>query len=144
MHRLGASAAIDEARGLDVGFELLGQRAGLEHRNLRRQFEFFLGLELNSSCNLAGVASPADLDRELEEVVAALVHRFGAEIADLGVAEDEVLEVLLAEVDAADLEEAGGAVRMLDARENRERPCPVLGFAISNEVARAPAQERRD
>ena len=51
--------------------------------------------------------------------------------------EHEVLEVLVAEVDAADLEEAGGAVRVLDAREDREQPLAVVGFAVGDEVARS-------
>src|SRR6185436_19384096 len=89
------------------------------------------------------------LDRQLEEIVAAFVQRLGTEVADLDGAEDEVLEVLVAEVDAADLEEAGGAMRVLDAREHRERAClfsfPFLvRLAVGHQIARAPAQERRD
>src|SRR6186997_1908472 len=138
------AAPVQEPCRFHVGLEFPGQRAGLQDRDLRRELELLLYLRHHRGADGGGIAAAAHFDRELEEVVAALVHRLGAEVADPDGAEDEVLEVLVAEVDAADLEEAGGAVGVLDAREHGERSRPVFGFAISHEIARAPAQERRD
>ena len=72
------------------------------------------------AAHAVAVGAAAHLDRQAQEVVAAFVQRLGTEVADLEVAEDEVLEVLVAEVDAAHLEEAARAVRVLDAREDRD------------------------
>src|SRR5438876_1050451 len=60
------------------------------------------------------------------------------------VAEHEVLEILVAEVHAAHLEEAGSAMRVADARKHREWAHTIVGFDIGDQIARAPAQERRD
>src|SRR6185503_6928230 len=81
------ASPVDEARGFDVGFELLRQRPGLQHDDLRRQLEALLHLRRDRLRQRGGVGSPAQLDREPQDVVAALVQRLGAEVADLEVAE---------------------------------------------------------
>ncbi|NJM91664.1 MAG: hypothetical protein HC861_02505, partial [Rhodospirillaceae bacterium] len=66
------------------------------------------------------------------------------EILHGGLLEHEVLEVAVVDVDAADLEEALGAQRVLEDREHRER---IAAFPLRrhpHDVAGEPAQERRD
>src|SRR5687768_18350193 len=85
------AAAVDEPRGLDVGLELASQRAGLQRHHLRRQLEFLLDLNGYLPRHLGRIAAARDLDAQPQDVVAALVQRLGAEVADLELAEHEVL-----------------------------------------------------
>src|SRR5271166_3609814 len=84
------------------------------------------------------------LDRHEQDLKIALGDQLGLEIADVGIAENEILEIGMIDVDTADLEEAAGAVRMLDQRKDRERTRRIVATLPGDEIARTPAQKRRD
>src|SRR5207245_960778 len=71
-----ALAAVDEARGLDVGLEFLRQGSGLQRHDLRRQLELLLHRRRNGAADRSRVCAAPHLDREAQHVVAAFVERF--------------------------------------------------------------------
>src|SRR6266851_6532367 len=133
---------VDNARCLDARLEFLGQGTELQKHDLRRDLEgvFDGAFDLLAGAGLVDAAP--ELEREAQHVLVALRQRLAFEIIGRGGAKDEVLEFAVIDVDASDLEEAGGAMRVLDDRKDRKRSAAGPLRPIGDDIARQPAQKR--
>src|SRR5258707_7273359 len=120
---------VGKARSLYAAFEFLGQRAGLQDRHIGGQAEAVPDRLPNSCGDRGHIDVPPGLDGDEQHLEVARRHQLGLEVRDMDVAEHEILELRVVEVDPADLEESGRAVRMLDQRKDRIGMTAVLAGA---------------
>src|SRR5580704_6624488 len=109
---------VDNARCLDARLEFLGQGAELQRHDLRRDLEGVFDGAFNLLAGAGLIDAALELEREAQHVLVAPRQRLAFEIVDRGVAKYEVFEVAVIDVDAVDLEEAGGAMGVLDDRKD--------------------------
>src|SRR5262249_44573978 len=86
-------APVAKTRGLHAALELLGERAGLQHHDVRGQPEAVLDGLSHPGRDRISVRARPRLDRDEQHLEVARRHQLGLEVGDLDVAEHEVLEL---------------------------------------------------
>src|SRR5271156_3597031 len=136
--------SVRETRHLDACFKFLGEAPGLDHDDTRGQLELIPDRRRQRLDQGRRVDAAPYFDRQHHRLQVALGYQFGLEVADVEVAENEVFEFRVIDIDAADFEKAAGAMGVFDKRKDREWPGVIVAALPGDQVARTPAQEWRD
>src|SRR5262245_23210289 len=105
--RRRSAAAIDEAGGLDAGFEFAADGAAVQEGNLRRDLERLQHVRADALLQCADIDPLLGLDEEPQHVEAVLrIDHLGLEVGDALIEEHQVFELGVVDIDAAHLEEA--------------------------------------
>lgn len=108
---------IGEPGHLDACFKFPGQTAGLDRDYLRGQPELIPHRRFQSLDRSRRIDAAPHFDRHHHDLEVAGGDQLGLEVADVGVAEDEILELRMIDVDAADLEETACAMGVFHQRK---------------------------
>ena len=99
----------------------------------------------DASLKLGPLEALPRLDEQAQDVEPGLgVEHLGLEVDDVPIEEHQVLELVVVDVHAAHLEEADRAPGVTHHRENRPGLIAAARARHADQVARVPAQERRD
>src|SRR5208282_6488449 len=116
----------------------------LERFHQRRDLESLLDGAADARAHRFRIDRALDLDENPDTFATGgrLGLQYRLEVEHVGIAEHEVFEVGVIDVDAANLEKPGGAIGVPDHRKKfGERPGTGRIGYIADQIARIPAQE---